>query len=328
MGKKHHRPVGLTVARTEDVPLKEVSGICLRRGPGGVLQVVAIGDRAAVAGWTVVPDEPGAPLHWEVAPLAGLAGTRIPENDAQIEAVCADGAGRVLLLQESPARVELVDPQARRVVASIDLRIPDGHPLASSWDEADGSRGEGAVFLANGHLLVAKEKDPPALIEFGPAGEAAAGFRAAHPDGSVPGDGGPDVSAGGVALDHGAAWPVEPGEQAFTLLASWDPDRRLAAACRDLSDLEVGPDGRLYVLSDKSQSVARLRDLDPSNAAATAEATWKLPRLHGKPEGLAFTPGGRAMVALDTKEARRNLVLLDPAIAPPDRVPGPPRDAR
>ncbi len=178
MGKKHHRPVALSVARTEDVPLKEVSGICLRRGPGGVLQVVAIGDRAAVGAWTVVPDEPGAPLHWEVAPLTGLAGTRIPENDAQIEAVCADGAGRVLLLQESPPRVELVDPQARRVIASIDLRIPDGHALSASWGEADGSRGEGAIFLANGHLLVAKEKDPPALIEFGPAGEAAAGFRA------------------------------------------------------------------------------------------------------------------------------------------------------
>ena len=301
-------------------------------------QVVAIGDRAAVAGWTVVPDEPGAPLHWEVAPLTGLAGTRIPENDAQIEAVCADGAGRVLLLQESPPRVELVDPQARRVVASIDLQIPDGHPLAVSWDEADGSRGEGAVFLANGHLLIAKEKDPPALIEFGPAGEAAAGFRAVSTDGGAdvsagpgPGDSagpGPGDSAGGAALDHGAAWPVEPGEQAFTLLASWDPDHHLAAACRDLSDLEVGPDGRLYVLSDKSQTVARLRDLDPADAVATAEATWKLPRMHGKPEGLAFTPGGRAMVALDTKEARRNLVLLDPAIAPPGRAPGLARDAR
>jgi hypothetical protein len=329
MGKKHHRPVGLIVARTEDVPLKEVSGICLRRGPGGVLQVVAIGDRAAVGAWTVVPDEHGAPLHWEMAPLTGLAGTRIPENDAQIEAVCADGAGRVLLLQESPPRVELVDPQARRVIASIDLRVPDGHPLAVSWREASGSRGEGAVFLANGHLLVAKEKDPPAFIEFGPAGEAAAGFRAVSADGG-PGsaDDGTGVFAGGAALAHGAAWPVEPGEQAFTLLASWDPDRRLAAACRDLSDLEVGPDGRLYVLSDKSQGVARLRDLDPSDAAATAEETWKLPRLHGKPEGLAFTPGGRAMVALDTKKARRNLVLLDPAIAPPGRAPGLARDAR
>jgi hypothetical protein len=302
MGKKHHRPVALTVARTEDVPLKEVSGLCLRRGPGGVLQVVAIGDRAAVAAWATIPDDPAGPIAWETSPLAGLVGTRLPADDPQIEAVCADGAGRVLLLQESPARVELVDPPARRVVAAIDLRIPDGHPLAASWADPDGSRGEGAVFLANGHLLIAKEKDPPAFIEFGPAAETAAGFRAG-------------VVEGGTALAHGVAWPVEPGPQVFTLLAAWDPDRRLAAACRDFSDLEVGPDGRLYVLSDKSQSVARLRDLDPADPAATAEATWELPGLDGKPEGLAFTPGGRAMVALDTKEPRRNLVLLDPPIA-------------
>jgi hypothetical protein len=35
----------------------------------------------------------------------------------------------------------------------------------------------------------------------------------------------------------------------------------------------------------------------------------------GKPEGLAFTSDGRAIVALDTKKARRNLVLLTPPIA-------------
>jgi hypothetical protein len=308
MGKKHRHDAGLTVARTEDVPLREVSGICLRRGPAGATQVVAIGDRAAIGAWTAVPDKPGGPLAWQTAPLTGLDGTRIPADDPQIEAVCADGTGRVLLLQESPARVELVDPPAGRVIAGIDLEIPAGHGLAASWADPDGSRGEGAVFLANGHLLVAKEKDPPALIEFGPAGETAAGFRAA-------------ATEDGAALPAGDPWPVNPGEQSFVLLASWAPDRVLGRACRDLSDLEVGPDGLLYVLSDKSQSVARLGDLDPADPEARAEATWRLPRLDGKPEGLAFTPGGRAMVALDTKEPRRNLVLLDPAIAPPKDRP-------
>ena len=314
MGRKHRHGAGLTVARTEDVPLDEVSGICLRRGPGGVTQVVAIGDRAAVGAWTSVPDEPGGPLAWKTARLAGLSGTHLPADDSQIEAICADGAGRVLLLQESPARVELVDPPAGRVIAGIDLVIPAGHPLASSWADPEGSRGEGAVLLANGHLLIAKEKDPAALIEFGPAGEAAEGFRAAAVE-------------GGAALAGGSPWPASPGEQTFVLLASWAPDRALARACHDLSDLEVGPDGRLYVLSDKSQSLARLGDLDPGAGITTAEATWELPHLDGKPEGLAFTPGGRAMVALDTKKPRRNLVLLDPAIAPPS-APRSPAGAR
>jgi hypothetical protein len=42
---------------------------------------------------------------------------------------------------------------------------------------------------------------------------------------------------------------------------------------------------------------------------------WQLPTLDGKPEGLALTRNGRAMVALDTKLAKENLVLLEPPIA-------------
>lgn len=315
MGKKKRDAASLTIIRTLDVPLEEVSGLCLRRGPGGVLQVVAIGDRAAVGAWATVPDDHDGTVRWETAALTGLVGTRLPADDPQIEAVCADGAGRVLLLQESPARVELVDPPGGRVVASIDLEVPAGHPLAASWADPDGSRGEGAVFLANGHLLVAKEKDPPAFIEFGPAGEPASGYRA-------------DAAEGGAPLAAGDPWPVEPGEQSFVLLAAWTPDRELAHACRDLSDLEVGPDGRLYVLSDKSASVARLADLHPAESSARAQRTWELPRLGGKPEGLAFTPRGRAIVALDTRKARRNLVLLDPPIAPAGADAGSARDVR
>ena len=251
MGKKKRDAAGLAIVRTVDVPLEEVSGLCLRRGPGGVLQVVAIGDRAAIGAWATVPDDPDGPVRWETASLTGLAGTRLPADDPQIEAVCADGAGRVL-------------------VASIDLDIPDDHPLGPAWRDPDGSRGEGAVFLANGHLLIIKEKDPSAFIEFGPEGEAASGFRAG-------------ALEGGTALRPGEAWPVQPGEQTFVLLAAWTPDRELARACRDLSDLEVGPDGRLYVLSDKSASIARLADLDPGNPFARAHETWELPRSTGSP---------------------------------------------
>jgi hypothetical protein len=42
---------------------------------------------------------------------------------------------------------------------------------------------------------------------------------------------------------------------------------------------------------------------------------WQLGDLDGKPEGLAFTAQGRAIVGLDTRKARRNLVLLEPPVA-------------
>ena len=85
-----------------------------------------------------------------------------------IEAVCADGGGRVLLLQETPPRVELIDLKALEAVALIDLVMEGRDEIAQAWSDPKGSRGEGAVLLPGGHLLVAKEKKPAALIEFGP----------------------------------------------------------------------------------------------------------------------------------------------------------------
>jgi hypothetical protein len=201
------------------------------------------------------------------------------------------------VLQESPPRTELIDPVAHRVLASIALEILGRDELARSWADASSSHGEGAVLLPEGHLLVAKEKDPAALIEFGPPGASALG-----------------LSRGG-ALASGVAWPVEPGDHRYVALATWWPDQALSTACADFSDLEVGPDGHLYVLSDKSGSIARLTDLPPGGGTVAARATWRLGDIDGKPEGLAFTPNGRALVGLDTRKARHNLVMFEPPIA-------------
>jgi hypothetical protein len=182
-------------------------------------------------------------------------------------------------------------------VASITLDIPGEGDLARSWADPGGSHGEGAVFLPDGHLLVAKEKDPLALLEFGPPGAAPMG-----------------LSQGG-ALAPGEAWSIGPGDHRFVPMAIWRPDKALEKACEDFSDLEVGPDGHLYLLSDKSDSIARLSDLPAGGGTVTALATWRLGELDGKPEGLAFTPNGRAIVGLDTRKARHNLVLFEPPIA-------------
>jgi hypothetical protein len=66
----------------------------------------------------------------------------LPKRDSQIEAVCADGLGRVLLLQETPPRVELIDPKALKVVASIDLAVEGRSEIAQAWSDPKGSRGD------------------------------------------------------------------------------------------------------------------------------------------------------------------------------------------
>src|SRR5262249_14809716 len=82
----------------------------------------------------------------------------LPKNDPQIEAVCADGLGRVLLLQETPPRVELIDPKAFKVVASIDLAVEGRGEIARSWSDPKGSRGEGAVLLPDGHFFLSSRR--------------------------------------------------------------------------------------------------------------------------------------------------------------------------
>jgi hypothetical protein len=287
----------LHVERLIDVPLEEVSGICLRRGRAGRMSLVAIGDRVAVAAIVDLPRGARGRLAWRTLDVSRLAGSRLPKRDPQIEAVCADGAGRVLLLQESPPRAELVDPRASRVVASVELDVEGRGELARAWSDPEGSHGEGAVLLPGGHLLIAKEKDPTALVEFGPRGARSRGL------------------ARGGGLAGGARWPIAPGRHRYVALATWWPDKALTKACRDFSDLEIGPDGRLYLLSDKSNSIARLENLPSGGGTAVLDRSWRIKGLDGKPEGLAFTAQGNAIVALDTRKARHNLVVLVPRVA-------------
>jgi hypothetical protein len=177
------------------------------------------------------------------------------------------------------------------------LAVEGRGEIARAWSDPKGSRGEGTVLLPGGHLLVAKEKKPAAFIEFGPPHSRSRGL------------------VRGGALADGERWPIKKGHHRFVALAIWRPDKTLAKTCADFSDLEIGPDGCLYLLSDKSSTIARLNDLPAGGGAAVLLDAWRLGDLDGKPEGLAFTPQGRAIVGLDTRKRRRNLVLLEPAVA-------------
>ena len=297
MGNGKSNKNRLRVRRVIDVPLREVSGICLRHGRNGQMFLIAVGDRVAKIAWFSQPRSDGGRIDWHTSNIAKLSGSMLPERDSQIEAVCADGLGRVLLLQETPPRVELIDPKALKVVASIDLAVEGRSEIAQAWSDPKGSRGEGAVLLPGGHLLVAKEKKLAAFIQFGPPHSRSRGL------------------VRGGALADGERWPIKKGHHRFVALAIWLPDKTLAKTCADFSDLEIGPDGYLYRLSDKSSTIALLDDLAAGGGTAALLDAWRLGDLDGKPEGLAFTARGRAIVGLDMRKPRQNLVLLDPAIA-------------
>jgi hypothetical protein len=287
----------LRVRRVVHVPLREVSGICLRRSANGGMSLIAVGDRVAKIAWFPEPHSDEGHIEWHTTDIAKLSGSMLPKNDPQIEAICVDGLGRILLLQETPPRVELICPKALKAIASIDLVVEGRDEFARTWSDPKGSRGEGAVLLPGGHLLVAKEKKPTALIEFGPPNSKSRGL------------------VRGGALAAGKRWSIKRGHHRFIALAVWHPDKTLAKTCADFSDLEIGPDGCLYLLSDKSSTIARLDGLRAGGGTATLLDAWELGDLDGKPEGLAFTAQGRAIVGLDTRKPRRNLVLLEPPVA-------------
>ena len=72
------------------------------------------------------------------------------------------------------------------------------------------------------------------------------------------------------------------GDATLTRAGDWWLSDGLAALLPDISDATVGPDGRLYVLSDQGSAIARLPDvLEPGGGRVGAVAAW---RIAGKPE--------------------------------------------
>jgi hypothetical protein len=303
---RHHgdvRIVDVEARQVGAVPLAEVSGLALGRNRDDHVTVAAIGDRAATIAWATVGDAI-EDLDWQTLSLPEVQGTRIPEADPQLEAMAVDGAVGVLLVQESPCRAEYIDARARRVLVNITLDLPDGvgsEALRASWADPEGSHAEGVVLLKDGHLLIVKEKDPAALLEFGPAGAVARGF------------------GGDRWLDAGQPWwedgdTPEVEDLSLVLLAAWHPTERMRAACPDLSDADVGPAGNLILLSDQGSSLAVVPAgspaPDPFAGSFEATVVWRVSGLADKPEGIIVLPNLDVLVACDKRKPKKNLFVI------------------
>lgn len=268
----------LKVVAEADVPLRELSGLAARDG-----RLLAVGDHDPVVFSAVL--EPW-PLSWHGTDLAGLD---LPGGGIQFEALEPVGEHTVLVLQEQPARVLHIDLEAPALVGTLLLDVPEGHRLREAWLGDRSSRGESLLLTGRGHLIVVKEKDPPAILEFGPPGDAPVGWRR------------------GVEPS-----PPAPGDATLTVLATWWLGEDMQTQLPDISDATVGPDGRLYLLSDQGCAIARLPDLlDPQGGTVEPVAVWRIAGGPENPEGLVILPDGTPLIGLDTKAARRNLLRLE-----------------
>lgn len=281
------------------LPIGEISALATRRREGG-LELLAVGDEdfGVVAADLAEDGSVGEVRRHEVGlrlPAELVAGDR----GSEYEGVAADGEGNVFLLQEGPARVLALTPDLRGLRATLQLVVEPSEPgFGERWQRDENRRGEALLLLRAGHLLVAKQRDPVVLIEFGPRGDAPHG-----------------LGEGFLAADEPFALAgAEGGELA--VLASWTLDEESGELLESVNDLSLGPDGRLYLLSSKSERLGRLERPSPGADRARIDADWALPkRLPGgdeaHAEGLALLPGGELVVAVDTKLAGDNLLALE-----------------
>lgn len=273
------KPPKLGVRDVADVPVREVSGLTLHGS-----QLLAVGDHDPVV-FTAGRDS--WPLQWRGIDFDGIG---LPDGGTQFEAITSTGADTVLVLQEQPARVLHLDLVTPALLGELHLDVPDGHPLRQSWLGDRSSRGEALLLADRGHLIVVKEKDPAAILEFGPAGDAPVGWRRGGP----------------------VAAPAR-GDATLTVLATWWLGEELAKWLPDISDATVGPDGRLYLVSDQGSAIARLPDsLDPAGGSVESVAIWRIAGSPENAEGLVILPDGTPLVGLDTKSPKKNLLRLDP----------------
>ncbi len=214
---------------------------------------------------------------------------------ARVDLPVAEASGLAVRFVDGRAQVILVaDTATEKLVAQIRLVAPPDSPLHDKWDDPS-SRGEGLVLLRGGRLLVAKEKRPRALIEFTPKG----------------------VNARGLSRDDflaaGEAWEAPDGNVDYAATAMWRLRGPAKDALHDISALAVGPDRSLWLLSDKSRSVARLSldtPLQPSDdKIRNLQEMWRLPKHTKKPEGVAAIDEDHILIAMDTKSMLDNGII-------------------
>lgn len=284
------------------LPMREISALTVRAGESGALELLAVGDEDFAVVAAELGDD-GTPARTERHDLfLALVGTGIDlRSGSGFEGVAADGEGTLLVLQEEEARLLVLSADLSQLVQVLELAVPQDAPgFGAAWHAQTNARGEGLLLLDGGHLLIAKQKEPPFLIEFGPAGDAA---RGVSPD---------------TVLSADARFE-RPGDERGRLvpLASWELGEETAARLPTISDIALGPDARVYLLSAEGRAIAQLeRRLEPGERARASD-WWRIDEAipagtDARPEGLVVLAERTPVIGIDSKTAGSNLFVLDP----------------
>jgi uncharacterized protein YjiK len=144
---------------------------------------------------------------------------------------------------------------------------------------------------------VLKEKDPGMIIEYGPPGSRAEGMTRR------------------MLMTPRAKFPLESEpRQNWAPLAAWSFDDQTQAVMKDFSELAVGPDKRIYVLSQESGVIGRLEDgLSTDQQTVGMTEFYKIPSHIENAEGLIVDSEFMLWIANDSKKTKKpNIFRLSP----------------
>lgn len=293
----------LIVTDRYNVPLAELSGLAIARavkatsGAAGLdsIRLYAIGDASYDVARLIINSSSG---HVGIslsnaAPVLGKRGG----NASQWEAITTDNLDIICMLAEKQSEVSCLDLSLRKDLGTFKLDVSGIERLDLVWEDRPNSRGEGMILMKNGHVLILKEKQPSMLIEFGPKGDLPMGY-------------GPDTFLG-----HGEAFALTSSKY-WVALKTWEFSDRLGELASDASEITLGPDGRLYLLSQESSTLIRLEKVlkaDEARITVDHDAYWKLPAEIKKAEGLIIDADMRPWIGIDIKQKDKpNLFRLSP----------------
>ena len=242
-------------------------------------------------------------------------------DHSQWEAVATDSAGTVCMLDEARSEISCLDRGLVRKRARFSLQVSGMGDLDRDWERHSNSRGEGVILLRNGHILVLKEKRPAMLIEFGPEGDASMGYgpESFLREGEAFSFSRPSRRTDKPGTSPASAAPPAGSVATLRALKAWAFSDRLNELAKDASEIALGPDGRLYLLSQESAVIVRLeRNLRPTDKKVTADgdAYWRLPAGmpgRGRAEGLVIDGEMHPWIGIDIKQrGKPNLFRMSP----------------
>ena len=292
----------LKTRHTTALPMREVSALTARTSDSNGSQLLAVGDEDFAVITADVSDDGtlGRTLRHDLVRPLVAAGIDVSSGSG-FEGVASDGEGTVLVLQEEESRLLILSPDMSRLVQVLALEVPDDAPgYGKAWHADPNARGEGLLLLERGHVLVAKQKDPVYLIEFGPADDLGSGI-------------GPDT-----ILGPGSAFQRPAGDAGrLVALAGWPLDDETAERLVSVNDIASGSDERAYFLSASARLIARLEKCLKPGEEVDATEFWGVDAAlpgdeEARPEGLALVREGTPIVGFDSKVAGDNVLVLSP----------------